>query len=132
MILSDEERKAIVEYRIEKAFTVLNDAEKIAAIKLWSSAANRLYYSLYYAATALLISDGHVSHTHSGMITLFGQNYVLKGPLSKEDGKLMKRIFDLRQEADYDDFIDADEDDVMMYLPKVKELVQKIVALIKK
>ena len=104
MILSDEERKAIVEYRIEKAFTVLNDAEKITAIKLWSSAANRLYYSLYYAATALLISDGHVSHTHSGMITLFGQNYVSKGPLSKEDGKLMKRIFDLRQEADYDDF----------------------------
>ena len=57
MILSDEERKAIVEYRIEKAYAALNDAEQIAAIKLWSSAANRLYYSLYYAATALLISD---------------------------------------------------------------------------
>ena len=131
MSLSNEERKAIVEYRIEKAMVSLKDTKDIAALGKWSLAANRLYYALYYAATALLINDGHFTRTHSGMISMMSLHYVQKGVLTKEDGKLIKRIFDLRQESDYDDFIDADEDDIKLYLPLVANLVNTIVLLIK-
>lgn len=86
-------------------------------------------YIIYYAATALLISNGHISRTHSGMMSLLNQYYVTTGILTKEDSKLIKRLFDLRQESDYDDFIDVDEEDVMHYLPEVETLVQKIISL---
>lgn len=131
MSLTEEERKAIVQYRIEKAKASLVDAVDVSSIKKWSLAANRLYYALYYAATALLINDGHITRTHSGMISLVSLHYVQNGKLSKEEGKLLKRIFDLRQESDYDDFIDADETDITTYLPMVSTLVDRLISMIK-
>lgn len=59
MSLSDEERHAIVLYRIEKANAALDDIRKVLPLKMWSIIANRMYYALYYAASALLIHDGH-------------------------------------------------------------------------
>ena len=70
MSLSQEERKAVVDYRLEKAESTFIETQKVSTLDLWNNAANRLYYSLYYAATALLIADQHQCHTHSGMLTL--------------------------------------------------------------
>lgn len=130
MSLSDEERRSIVNYRIEKANIALEDVKQMANLQRWSAAANRLYYSVYYAATALLINSGHASRTHSGMITQISVHFVLPGLLTKDDGRLIRKLFDLRQEADYDDFIDATEDDINEYLPQVETFVQKIVLMI--
>jgi hypothetical protein len=41
MSLSDEERVAVVSYRIEKAKNAINEAEKVSTIGLWNIAANR-------------------------------------------------------------------------------------------
>lgn len=130
MSLSDEERRAIVNYRIEKAHVAMEDANQMAMLQRWSAAANRMYYAVYYAATALLISNGYTTRTHSGMITQINVHFVLHGILTKADGRLINKLFDLRQEADYDDFIDADEDDIKEYMPQVKTLIEKIISLI--
>lgn len=130
MSLSDEERRAIVLYRIEKAYAALEDVDKSIAMKMWSVAANRLYYALYYAATALLVHDKHTVRTHNGVIVLLNQYYVKPEILTKDDGWLYGRVFAFRQGIDYDDFIDANEEEVMIYLQKVKDLVEKIVSLI--
>ena len=107
MSLSDEERHAIVLYRIEKANAALDDIRKVLPLELWSIIANRMYYALYYAASALLIHDGHKVGTHKGVIALFNLKYVKEGPLSREDGALFSNIFAFRQGSDNDDFIDA-------------------------
>lgn len=130
MSLSDEERRAIVNYRIEKAHVAMEDVTQMAMLQRWSAAANRMYYAVYYAATALLISNGYTTRTHSGMITQMNVHFVLQGKLNKADGRLINKLFDLRQEADYDDFIDADEEDIKEYLPQVKTLIEKIISLI--
>ena len=130
MSLSDEERRAIVNYRIEKAHVAMEDANQMAILQRWSAAANRMYYAVYYAATALLISNGYTTRTHSGMITQINVHFVLQGILTKADGRLINKLFDLRQEADYDDFIDADEEDIKEYMPQVKTLIEKIISLI--
>lgn len=130
MSLPDEERRAIVNYRIEKANIALEDVKQMSKLQRWSAAANRLYYSVYYAATALLINNGHATRTHSGMITQISVHFVLPGILTKDDGRLIRKLFDLRQEADYDDFIDATEEDINEYLPQVETLVKKIISLI--
>lgn len=87
-------------------------------------------YAVYYAATALLISNGYTTRTHSGMITQMNVHFVLPGKLNKADGRLINKLFDLRQEANSDDFIDADEEDIKEYLPQVKTLIEKIISLI--
>lgn len=131
MSLSEEERKAIVAYRIEKARTVMSEIRKVLPMEVWGTIANRMYYALYYAAIALLINDGHTVNTHKGVISLINQYYVKGGLLSKAEGHLFGQVFAFRQGSDYDDFIDATKEDVERLMPQVEILVEKIISLIK-
>ena len=56
-MLTEEERQAIVTYRLEKAENALKQVEANIANEFWNLIANRLYYAAYYAVTALLISE---------------------------------------------------------------------------
>ncbi len=131
MSLSEEERRAIVVYRVEKARSVLEEIKKVMPLELWGIVANRMYYALYYAAIALLISDSHTVGTHRGVISLINQYYVRTGLLTKEEGHLFGQVFAFRQGSDYDDFIDATKEDVVRFFPQVEALVEKIITLIK-
>lgn len=130
MPLTDEERKAIVVYRLEKAENALVEAKDCASMGHWNLAANRLYYSAYYASSALLFSKGHVAKTHEGTIGMIGQHYVRSGILANEDGALLARLQNMRHTGDYDDFLDWTREDVEPYLPKVKSFVEKIKSII--
>lgn len=92
MSLTSDDRKALVVYRIEKAYAALDEAQKVASISLWNLAANRLYYALYHAASALLLSDGYSSHTHRGLMSQLNLNYVKQGKLLPDEGKLVRQI----------------------------------------
>lgn len=129
MSLSNDDRKALVDYRIEKARATFDEAQKVAAMSLWNLAANRLYYALYHAASALLLSDGLTSHTHKGLLAQINLNYVKGGRLTQGDGKLIRQMFNMRQEGDYEDFAEATEEDISEATPKVKNLMEKLIAL---
>jgi len=131
MSLTEEERSAIVLYRIEKAENALEEIRKMIPLGLWTTIANRMYYALYYAVSALLIKDGHSPSSHKGVMSLYNLYYVKTGILSIEDGRLFGNVFSFRQGSDYDDFIDATEEEVNDYFPQVVALVEKIIALIK-
>ena len=66
MSLDNEDRKALIAYRQEKADMALDDAAFLTDAGKFGLAANRLYYALYYAASALLLSKGIVTKRHSG------------------------------------------------------------------
>lgn len=129
MSLSNDDRKALVEYRIEKAYACLDEAEKVSELSLWNLTANRLYYALYHAASALLLSDGYRSHTHKGLMSQISLNYVKSNKILPEDGKLIRQMFNKRREGDYEDFEETTEDEIIEATPKVKALVEKLVAL---
>ena len=50
MSLTAEERKAIIEYRLEKCESTFSDVEKVVEFGMYNTAANRLYYAFYYVA----------------------------------------------------------------------------------
>lgn len=53
-ILDAESRKALVEYRISRAFETLKEAEVLFKESFYNAAVNRLYYACYYAAVAFV------------------------------------------------------------------------------
>ena len=59
MSLSQEERTAVVTYRLEKADRALMQAKVNLPLQTWEVIANRVYYAAYYAVSALLIANGH-------------------------------------------------------------------------
>ena len=62
MRLNDEERRIIVNLEYEKALFFLKQAESIAALDFWDVVANRLYYAVFHAVSALL---GRIQRQHS-------------------------------------------------------------------
>ena len=54
MGLSEDDRKAIVKYRLDKAKDTLMDVHIAVQNNRWNNAVNRLYYACFYAAIALL------------------------------------------------------------------------------
>ena len=129
MSLDNESRLAMIAYRQEKAHAAIDDAAFLTDAGRYNLAANRLYYALYYAASALLLSKGIITKRHSGLITQIHMNFVKTGILTAEEGGLFKVMFDLRHEGDYEDFIDVERLDIEEYTPQVKALVEKIIRM---
>ena len=50
MTLSIDEKKAIIKYRIQKAWNSIQEADDNARLGYWTLAASRLYYAAYYMA----------------------------------------------------------------------------------
>ena len=81
---TEEEKKQIVDYRLEKSKKTLEDAKKVIELEMWVTAANRLYYAAYYAVSALLISNNINAKTHDGIIRMFNQHFVYAGKIDRE------------------------------------------------
>jgi uncharacterized protein (UPF0332 family) len=130
MRLSDEERQLVIENRLKRAYETLEEAKDLISLSRWNGAANRLYYACYYATTALLIQDGHSPHTHGGALGLLGKYFVVTGIISKEENILYQKLFELRQDGDYSDWISVKESDIVPLLSPAKEFIATIENLI--
>lgn len=130
MTMNNEDRKALVDYRLEKADMALDDAAFLADAGKYGLAANRLYYALYYAASALLLSKGIVTKRHSGLMAQIHLHFVKTGIISSNEGALFKVMFSLRHEDDYEDFIEVERADIEEYTPQVTALVGKLKSLV--
>ena len=130
MSMSKDDIKAIVAYRIEKAYAAMQEAEDMIASQHWNLAMQRMYYACFYMASALLLSAGIKAQTHSGVMGQLGMNYVTKGLLGKEDGRLYSRLLQNRITGDYNDFFDFEEVDVLPLVEPVRHLLGRLEKLI--
>ena len=108
----------------------LDDAAFLTDADKFGLAANRLYYALYYAASALLLSKGIATKRHSSLMTQIHMHFVKTGILSTDEGALFKVMFSLRHEDDYEDFIEVEKADIEEYTPQVTALVKKLKDLV--
>jgi uncharacterized protein (UPF0332 family) len=65
------------------------------------AALNRLYYACFHAARGVLYDKGFDPKTHGGVLTLFGETVVQTNEAPKTDGRLFRKVQDLRDQADY-------------------------------
>lgn len=131
MELSDKDRRTIVLMELEKAHKTFDDMEFCAKEQKWEAAANRLYYALFHAVSALLISGGLNVKSHRGILSLFGQHYVRTGLFASEDGSLLSDLVIMRDNADYNLFFEATQEKIFPYIEPTKSLIKKIEMYIK-
>ena len=129
-MLSEDNRRDIIKFRIEKAHNVFEEAKEVASLKRWNLAGNRLYYTIYHIGSALFFSKGISAKSHSGVIHQLGETFIKTDILPKEYGKLIARLFALRQSGDYDDMFYATEEIVMPLFDKVEKLLTDLEQLI--
>ena len=131
MKLSDEERQIMVNLEYEKALSFLEQAEKTAAMDLWDVVANRLYYSIFHAVSALLIKDGHNVSTHKGTLVVFGQNYVKTGVFPTDASKLYIKLQTMREKSDYNCIYVTTEEEMRPLIEPLKAFIAKVGDMIK-
>ena len=102
MPLNIEDKKSIIKYRVEKAHKPMIEARDCATMGHWTLAANRLYYTLFYISNALLVDKGMFAKTHAGVIAKFNEHFVKTGILSRDEGRTISILQNMRQSGDYD------------------------------
>ncbi len=71
-------------------------------------AASRAYYGYFYAAEALLLSEGLRYSRHGQVVAQYGRHFASAGRLDPRYHRFLGRAFDLRQLADYSAEADVD------------------------
>lgn len=87
-----------------EAARLLNDHE------YYPEAVSRAYYAMFYAATALLHSEGITVSKHSAVIAQVGQHFAKTGKIEVRLHKALIDAFDERQTADYGGILFSHED----------------------
>lgn len=118
--------EALVQYRLERARESLDEAALLAADGHWNTCANRLYYSCFYAVSALLARRGLAASKHTGVRALLGQHFVKTGEVSREHGAFYNDLFESRQESDYQDFYRANAETVSPWISQTADFIREI------
>lgn len=87
---------------IEKAEHALEVAEKLISGGYPSDAASKIYYSMYYAAQALLKSEGIDVVKHSAIESALGYYFAKTGRLDPKYHRMLIDARKIREIADYD------------------------------
>jgi uncharacterized protein (UPF0332 family) len=124
-------QRDLADYRMARARESIEDARLLLDQGRLPAAANRIYYAMFYAATALLITKGLSSSRHSGIIGLFRREFVKPGLFPMDLAEFIDAAFDERLESDYGDYIQlerADLEDLLAggrrFIAKAEELVR--------
>ena len=87
---------------IENAQQMLEVAAHNLADGFYGSAVNRAYYAIFYAANALLATQGITRSKHSGVIAAFRQCFVRPEEIEAEYSDIYGRVMENRHVGDYE------------------------------
>lgn len=91
-----------VREELHKAREALADAEALLdAGGSTEGVINRLYYAAFHAAQAALYDRDIEPASYGAVRNRFGEELVLDGMASRDQGRLLTTLADLRQQADY-------------------------------
>ncbi len=129
--LAKEDREDLIDYRLARATETIEEAKYNAAGEYYNTAVNRLYYSAYYAASALMLAYDLKATSHAGLKTQLSLHFVRTGLLDVEHGKTFMLLFENRQSGDYEDFVYCDLQLYNQLLPMTISFIEAIKALLK-
>lgn len=117
---------------MERAECSKQAAAELAAKGYFDFAASRSYYAVFYAATALLLSEEREFRKHSGVIAAIHQRFVKTGILPLKHGKNLNWLFELRDIGDYGTTVHVPRDDAQKAIQAAESFVAAVETLLSK
>ena len=116
-------RVDLAKYRTDKAKEILKEAEDAFKQNHFGMSVSRSYYAMFTSARALLALKELDSSKHSGVISLFNQHIVKAGLFPKEFNKFLSQAKDMREDADYGDFVNITQEDAESQIDHARKFV---------
>ena len=124
--MNKEEKQTLVKYRLEQANESVKAAQLLFENKLFTSAMNRIYYSMFYSVQALLVLNEKAFSKHGQVKGYFNKGFIKSGIFTKEFGKLFNTVFEYRQKFDYVDLLLPEEELISDYIGEARKFVDQI------
>ena len=119
-----------VSAHLDRADTNLQVARELLEKGYYDVSASRAYYAAFYAASALLSNAGIDTSKHSGVIALVHQRFVKSGKLSKEQGRNLNWLFELRSVGDYGVSVHVGQDDARRAVTVTEDFIEAVKTLL--
>lgn len=101
MTLSLEDRTVLVRFRFEQMDTAAESCRLLLGTGDLQGAANRLYYSVFYAISALALMNEKNFSKHGALIGWFNKEYVGTGKIDRIYGRFVNTAWKNRTRGDY-------------------------------
>ena len=121
-----EESLDLISYRLERSRESLRAAEIMFESSMLTFSMNRVYYAMFYAVQALLVSRKVSFSKHGQLKAYFNREMIKTGIFPTEMGRLYNKAFEYRQKFDYVDFSSPDREMVSEYMEKARGFVSNI------
>ena len=95
--MTKQEQQELIQTRIDKALVTIAEAQFQFEHQYWNTAVNKLYYSCFYAVSALLASIDVYPKRHQGIQQMFSQHFIKTAIFTKEANKFYSKLFEMRQ-----------------------------------
>ena len=83
------------------------------------------YYAMFSLARALLLKKGYEPKTHSGVIRLLGEKYVLEEGFNAELASKFSRTRTIREDASYANYDDFDKNTAKNIIWLAEEFIEE-------
>lgn len=103
----------LILYRLERSKLCADEAKSALDNGFLFNAENRIYYSCFYAVTALALKNEFITSKHKQLIGWFNHYFIKPGIIPIQYGRFYKSAFDKRQESDYDDYVTFEVEEVI-------------------
>ena len=122
-----------VKLLLERAATKLSAAKMLLREGYFDDAVSRAYYSMYFAARAILLIKNIAPKTHKGLISKFGLEFIDTGFIERAYGRALNVAKEDREDADYSILCAITEEeaesvinDADAFLKRIEEAIEKI------
>lgn len=124
-------KEKTVEERLARARSELDVSRFLLSGGYMDQAASRAYYAAFYATEAALLRLGETRSSHAGLISAFGSLVVKEGGFESKVAALLRELFDLRNDADYELLGSITKDSALSAVASAERFVAAVEAWLK-
>ncbi len=125
-------RKDCISYWMDRAYGALDEANLLADAGFYNTALSRLYFSVYYAVSALTFAESGNARTRTqeDKSEELWRKYIVSGRLAEKFRATYKILLKTRQLADYEDFVYYDHVIYAELRPLEQAFIEAITAML--
>ena len=126
MLPNNNNRDDLAKYRLEMSDEHIRSAKALLDIGNFKDSIGRSYFAMFSAVRALLALDAVDFSKHSGVISYFQKEYVKTGKIDVKYSKTLSQAFQIRNNADYQDFFIVSKNDAEVQYARAEEFAKVI------
>ena len=121
-----DNKKELMMYRMSGAKEKLDSSKLLLDYGNYKDSIGRSYYAMFSAVRAILALDEVDYSKHAGVIAYFQKEYVKTGKFDKLYSKYLSQAFQIRNQADYEDFYIVSQKDAKEQYENADEFVKVV------